>query len=61
MHRLANDCTLSDSSEIAKLLFDICNSDDIAGLDNQRHQMPFFTDADDNNPFDYVLQIHQRS
>lgn len=23
--------------------------------------MPFFTDAEDNNPFDYVLQIHNRN
>jgi hypothetical protein len=60
MHRLANDSTLSDSSDIARRLFSICNSTDISGLDNQKHQMPFFTDAEDNNPFDYVLQIHKK-
>lgn len=43
-----------------KALFEVCKNPVIEDI-NPPHQMPFFEDSDGNNPFDYVLQIHNRS
>jgi len=59
-HRIAQDQTLSDPSVIMKALFEVCKNPVIEDI-NPPHQMPFFEDSDGNNPFDYVLQIHNRS
>lgn len=61
MHRLASDQTLSGSDEIAKLLFEICDDKTIKEIRNPNHQMPLFDDTMGNSPFDYVLQIANRS